>query len=195
MATSSNLPAKFTPVELRQRHGGWTPEKQAQFLEALAQCGCVKHACKRIGMSRSSAYELRARMDAGSFRAGWSAALDHGVQRIEDAAFSRAIHGVRRPVFYKGEKIGEKVYYDERLTMFMLRYRDPARYGRWRDSTQIDVPPDGIARYLWQLIDRVEQDAWDDIQGIRRPPPPPMDPPRVVDQAEIDAARKSRKQG
>jgi hypothetical protein len=184
----------FTPVPVRRRHDGWTPERQAQFLEALAQCGCVDEACARVGMGRSSAYELRARMDAESFRAGWSAALDHGIGRIEDAAFSRAINGVTRPVFYKGEKIGEKTYYDERLVMFLLRYRDPARYGRWRDRTRPAIAPDGIARQLWEYIDRTEHDAWDDLQGFpraNRPPPAAMPP--VVSEAELEAERRRQK--
>ena len=146
MATKPKI--DFTPVPVRHRHDGWTPERQSQFLEALAQCGCVDEACRRVGMGRSSAYELRARMDAESFRAGWSVALDHGVGRLEDAAFSRAINGVTRPVFYKGEQIGERTYYDERLAMFLLRYRDPARYGRWRDQTRPVITPDGVAQYL-----------------------------------------------
>ena len=184
----------FTPVPLRSRHDGWTPERQSQFLEALAECGCVDEACKRVGMGRSSAYALRARMDAGSFRAGWSAALDHGVGRLEDAAFSRAINGVTRPVFYKGEQIGERTYYDERLAMFLLRYRDPARYGGWRDQTRPVIAPDGVAQYLWHLIDRAEQDAWDDLQGLPRAKrPPPYSMPPIVNEAELEAERKRAK--
>jgi hypothetical protein len=140
VATKSKQLTPFKPVPLRARHDGWTPEKQVAFIEALAASGCVDEACQRVGMHRSSAYELRARPEAESFRAAWQAALSHAIQRLEDAAFSRALNGVARPVFYKGELIGERRYHDERLTMFLLRYRDPARYGRWRDQMRVDVP-------------------------------------------------------
>ena len=43
---------QFTPVPVRPRHDGWTPERQVAFIEALAQCGCVDEACDRVGMGR-----------------------------------------------------------------------------------------------------------------------------------------------
>ena len=176
-------PVSFEPVPVRARSAGWGPEKQAAFLEALAATACVVEACKRVGMSRSSAYDLRARVDAASFRAGWDAALDHAVQCVEDGAISRALNGVSRPVFYKGEQIGERRYFDERLTMFILRYRAPQRYGKWRDRTSIHIPEDGTAQYMWHQFGRVEQDAQDDIRGIARKVPPPVTSIRVVSEA------------
>jgi hypothetical protein len=126
--------APFTPVPRRRsRHDGWTAERQTEFIQALAECACVDEACARVGVSRSAAYAFRARADARSFRIAWEAALDAGVRRLAEAAFSRALHGVSRPVFYRGEQIGERRYYDERLAMFLLRYRDPYRYGAWND--------------------------------------------------------------
>jgi hypothetical protein len=129
-------------------------------------------------MHRSSAYELRARKNAESFRAAWDAALDHAIQLLADRAFSRAIHGISRPVFYKGELVGERLYYDERLTMFMLRCRDPPRFGRWRDRMRVDVPPDGVAQHLHELIEQVDEHAWCDENGLSRlhsfPEPPQL---------------------
>lgn len=93
-------PDDFAPVRLRRRHDGWTPEKQVAFIEALAESGCVDEACKRVGMGRASAYALRARPDAIAFRLAWEAALDHAIRALTDAAFSRALNGVSRPVFY-----------------------------------------------------------------------------------------------
>jgi hypothetical protein len=191
MATKSKQLAPFTPVPLRARHDGWTPEKQVAFIEALAASGCVDEACKRVGMHRSSAYELRARKSSESFRAAWDAALDHAVQRLADEAFSRAINGVSRPVFYKGELIGERRYFDERLTMFMLRYRDPARYGRWRDQMRVDVPPDGVARHLHELIAGVECDAECERGGGPNVPWVPA-PPQQLSEARPRFDRPSR---
>jgi hypothetical protein len=120
-------------VPVRARRDGWTPERQAGFIRALAESGCVVEACARVGMSDSSAYRLVARSDAVSFRLAWDAAMDFATRRLSSAAFSRALNGVSVPVFYQGEVVGERRYYDERLTMFLLRYRDPLRYGKWRD--------------------------------------------------------------
>ena len=46
----------------------------------------------------------------------------------------RSKNGVARPVFYKGEQVGEWRHYDERLTMFLLRFRRRHRFGPRRTS-------------------------------------------------------------
>lgn len=145
----------FTPVPVRHRDDGWTPERQIAFIDALAQSACVAEAAAHVGMSVTAAYKLRARPDAHGFRAAWQAALDHAVLRLSDAAFSRALNGVARPVFYQGEQVGERRYYDERLTMFILRYRDPARYGAWMDAMRFEPAADGPANPLAGALDAI----------------------------------------
>jgi hypothetical protein len=49
----------FTPVPVRRRADGWTPGRQAAFLEHLAARLSVTEAAGRVGMSRESAYRLR----------------------------------------------------------------------------------------------------------------------------------------
>lgn len=153
-------PFVFDHVHLRFRHDGWTPERQERFIEALAATGCVEHAARAVGKSVSSAYALKIRAEAKSFRMAWEAALEVGISRLSEAALSRAIYGVAQPVFYQGEQVGERRHYDERLTMFLLRYRDPARYGPWLDRVEsIEEKPDGapllLRRMLNQLMDRL----------------------------------------
>ena len=125
----AELPIPFDPVPARRpRRDGWTVERQEAFLKALANCGCVTHACRAVGMSRESAYNLYNRESAVAFRRGWETALDCSLRMVEDEAWSRAIRGVARPVFYQGEQVGEYRHFDERLTMFLLRFRRPHRY-------------------------------------------------------------------
>lgn len=156
----------FVPASPRERHDGWTPDKQVAFIEALAETACVTEACERVGQSPSTAYRLRRRADAYSFRAAWDAALDHAVRRLSDAAFSRALNGVTRPVFFQGEQVGERRYYDERLTMFLLRYRDPDTYGKWRDRRKPRRRPDAQAIALDRWANHVAEDAWDTQDGF-----------------------------
>jgi hypothetical protein len=40
----------------------------------------------------------------------------------------RALNGVDAPVFYHGEKVGERTVYNDRLLMFMLKNRAPERF-------------------------------------------------------------------
>ncbi len=124
------------PVPVRARADGWSPLKQVAFIEALAACGCVEEAAARLGMSARSAYKLRARPGARSFREAWEVAQDSAVERVADAMFGRAIHGVSRPVFYQGEQIGERRHYDDRLAMFILSRRALDHYGAWIDRRE-----------------------------------------------------------
>lgn len=185
-------------VPLRTRHDGWTPEKQVDFIEALAECGCVAHACQRVGMQPQSAYALRRRVDAQSFRIAWEMALDYAVQRLAEAALSRAIHGVAVPVFFQGEQIGERRHFDERLTRFILRCRDPVHYGAWIDRlVGARRHPDGAARQLSYAIHNLEGDAYADEAGEPRLQPQdrlPVSWPRVFDAEEYRMAELEREE-
>jgi hypothetical protein len=182
----------FTPVPVRPRHDGWTPEKQSAFIEALAESACVDEACRRVGMSTQSAYALRRRVDAQSFRIAWDTALDYGVRRLSDVALSRALNGVSRPVFYRGEQIGERRYFDERLTMFLLRYRDPRRYGAWLDDCAVEQHPDGPALLLSRALDRVALDAFAEEAGRFPPRHPPFPSTRILDAEDQEERRQRR---
>ncbi len=150
----------FTPARLRPRHDGWTPTRQVAFIEALAATACVEEAARHVGMSREAAYALRRHPGAYSFRQAWELALDHGISRLADAALGRALHGTATPIFYKGEQIGERRRYDEKLTMFLLRYRDPCRYGAWRDRTPHHAGGDKAQRLGRALRGVMEDAAW-----------------------------------
>ena len=120
----------FTPVpRKRKRHDGWTPERQRGFIDALARTGSVEHAAKAVNMTTVGAYQLRLAPGAESFREAWTAALDFGVQMLEDVAMQRALYGVLEPVFGKDGQIGEKRRYNDYLLMFLLRHRLTDRYG------------------------------------------------------------------
>lgn len=120
----------FTPVPRQgKRHDGWTPQRQRAFIEALADTGSVSAACKAVDMSQPGAYYLRRQPGAEDFRKAWQAALDLGVQRIEDVAMERALNGVEEPFYAYGELIGTRTRYNDRLLMFMLRNRAPERFG------------------------------------------------------------------
>jgi hypothetical protein len=119
----------FTPVpRLKDRHNGWKPEVQRAFIEALAETGSVRAACRRVGRSEHGVYQMRRHPEAGEFRAAWDAALDLGVRRIEDAAMDRALYGTEETIHYHGELVATRRRYNERLVMFILRNRAPDRF-------------------------------------------------------------------
>jgi hypothetical protein len=125
---------EFAPVPVGPRADGWTAEKQRAFIEALADSGSVPAAARAVGMGVEGAYRLRRRADAADFAAAWDAAYGMMTRRLADAAFARAIHGVRNPVFFQGELVGERIQYDERLTRFLLERHDPRGHGYLHDS-------------------------------------------------------------
>jgi hypothetical protein len=175
-----NAPS-FDPVPVRYRHDGWTPDKQLEFIQALADCGCVDEAARRVGMSRNSAYELRRRPDAQAFRLAWRAAKDVMVERLDDAAMARAINGVPVPIFHNGVEVGERRHFDERLTMFLLRYRDPVRYGRWLDRMDARQHADGPFAILSFRIRRMLRAAWRAFDATLRGEPLPEPEPEPID--------------
>lgn len=73
MPQTSSTP--FTPVPTRARHDGWTPERQRGFVDRLAAGCSPAAAAQQVGMSRQTAYALRARPGAAAFRAAWDAAV------------------------------------------------------------------------------------------------------------------------
>ena len=132
IARGGELP-DFVPVPRQyERHDGWTEDRQRRFIEALADTGSVHAACKAVNMSTVGAYHLRRQPGAESFRAAWQAAIDLGVQRIEDVAMDRALNGVDVPVYSYGKLVGTRTTYNDRLLMFMLRNRAPERFAEGR---------------------------------------------------------------
>ena len=181
-------------VPVRPRHDGWSPEKQSDFIEALAESGCVQHACQRVGMQPQSAYALRRRVDAQHFRIAWDLALDYAVQRLAEAALSRAIHGVAVPVFFQGEQIGERRYFDERLTRFILGRRDPVRYGAWIDrAVEARQHPDGPALRLSRGLSNLDEANYAAEAGVE-PIRLAIDWPRMVDAEDERAADLARQE-
>jgi len=141
--TAPKLPIEFTPVPVRPRRDGWTVERQIAFIEKLAGGSTISAACKSVGMSRESARKLRRHPWAGDFRDAWDAASDCRYDELEEAALERSKNGVPRPIFYKGEQVGEWRHFDERLTMFLLRFRRRHRFGPEADGLPrppADVP-------------------------------------------------------
>ena len=182
----------FVPVPVRPRHDGWTPGRQVAFINALAATANVDEACRTAGMSQQSAYRLRSRADAVSFRQAWAIAIDHGVGRLADKAMARAMDGVVVPIFYRGEQVGEKRVFNERLTTFLLRAHDPIRYGAWRDRVPgYEQPADAPARLFGEAVRRVAQDALAEEAGTPLPVREPLLQMRFALEGEEGDARSA----
>jgi hypothetical protein len=77
------MSANDSPHPPKIRRDGWTAERQLRFLDALVRTRSVTDAAESAGMSRESAYHLRARRDGALFAALWDRALEFQVSAAE----------------------------------------------------------------------------------------------------------------
>ena len=68
----------------KPRRDGWTPARRSAFFDALGAGLDVRRACARVGLSRRSAYNLRARDPA--FARAWAGA-QAGAHADDERAF------------------------------------------------------------------------------------------------------------
>lgn len=146
------------------RHDGWTPARQATFLRELASSHSVAEAARAAGMSRQSAYALRARLRGEPFDLAWYAALRCRIDMLAEAAVDRALNGVEVPHFYKGEVVGTSRKFDERLTVALLAMRDSFRAPRASVPAMSDPAAQYGAHDFRRLAERVERGpaTWDE---------------------------------
>lgn len=157
--SGTRLPARI--ADARDDSPTWTPERQATFLAHLAATHNVARAARCVGMSRQSAYRLRARLHGEPFDRAWAAAFQCHFDVLAEAAMDRALNGVEVPHYHKGELIGTSRRYDERLTLGLLAMRDSF----WRAAPPFTSGANGFARNdLAGLIDRVAKGPplWND---------------------------------
>jgi hypothetical protein len=116
----------------------WSEEREATFLETLGMTCSVANAIRASGLSSASIYRRRAASD--TFRAGWAAAVREGYVRLETEMLRRAIHGVRKPRFYAGKKVGSVREYADRGALALLgQYRAMGHGGAPPTSPQAEA--------------------------------------------------------
>jgi len=108
----------------RERHDGWTPAKQRQFLQMLAEGHTITNSCAALGMSTSSAYALRRSVAGAAFALGWQAALLLAREHLADRLLERAMHGSVDTITRPDGSTVTRQRHDNRLAMHMLTRLD-----------------------------------------------------------------------
>jgi hypothetical protein len=116
-------------VETKHRH--W----RHVFLDALAAHGIVTLAAQAAGIERATAYFLR--QQDPTFAEEWKAALDLGVDMLEDVAKKRAYEG------------------SDTLLIFLLKAHRPERYREVTKSVQVNVTPEQVEQMSDDELDRL----------------------------------------
>ncbi len=144
------------------RKNGWSAARQVEFINHLAEHGSVRAACRAMGVGEHQIYKIRRHPQAAEFRAAWEAALDIGIQRIEDVAMDRALHGVEEPVYSGGEIVGTRRKYNDRLLMFLLRNRAPERFAHGlTGSGPHPSRPDAITKMKKRRLKKKWRAKWE----------------------------------
>jgi len=107
---------------------------QERFLGAYSECASIVRASRCAQINRTTHY-VWMREDP-TYPARFKDAQERAASNLRDEAVRRAVHGIRKPVLYKGKpvrvngKILYQVEYSARLLIRLMEICDPQRYGR-----------------------------------------------------------------
>jgi hypothetical protein len=132
------------------------PKQINTFLHHLGRTGSITFAAARAGLPRRPLYKRRAADEV--FAARWDEALQLGIERLQDDAMRRALHGTERAVFRNGQRVGSVQQYDNRLLQFLLKAHRPEVYSERGKSAPPPLPFD-LAQRLAAAAPRA--DAYD----------------------------------
>ena len=119
----------FAPyLHAAPRRNSITPERQREFIAALAATGIVTQAARQIGASLEALYRLRHQPGAEGFAAAWEAAIDRGIARLEDCALELALQGEELPIVSAGKLLGTYRKHNFGHIRFVLMQRRAARW-------------------------------------------------------------------
>ncbi len=99
--------------------------RQRAFLEAYRLYGTVLQACHIARVARSEHYRWLKRP---RYAKRFHEAEEQAIEQLESEARRRALIGVERQVFYKGQVVGTQVEYSDRLLEFKLKAKRPTVY-------------------------------------------------------------------
>jgi hypothetical protein len=98
-----------------------TKRLQELFIAELRKHANVSRASAVISRTRGAMYWLKERRP--EFAAVWDEAVESFTDGVESELLRRAVAGVKKPVYYKGEIVGEINEYSDRLLEFWLERR------------------------------------------------------------------------
>lgn len=125
--------------------------RTAQVLSSLiaelsSNCGDMFEACRACAVS--PIFVSQWRKDDKDVDAQLGEAGRVGALRLESAAVRRAVHGVEKAVYFKGEVCGTETVYSDGLLQTLLKAKLPQAYGAdaantntFNGPTQINIMP------------------------------------------------------
>lgn len=127
------------PPRFSQMRGAlFTPARADAFIEAIATGSEDKEAAEFAGVTLNAVRERSSRDSA--FRAAYAEARKNRIEVYRSEARRRAVDGVLEPVWYRGEQVGVRRVYSDRLMEMLLRAEDPDTFGDRQVVTVLAAP-------------------------------------------------------
>lgn len=135
-------------------------DQKIAFCDYLKKTCNVSRAAELAGVSNTSVYA--ARKSDPDFAAAWEEALDYGVDMLELEAQRRAFHGTLKPVFYKGDIVGQITEYSDPLAMFLLKAHRPEKYRersevKTENTTRLVLTPEQRVARLASILEQAKR--------------------------------------
>ena len=115
-----------TRVSAKDAASSKTATRKARFLEAFMRDATVFHAARAASIDRGTHYAWL--KNDPEYARAFSDAEEEAVQNLEAEARRRAVEGVDKPVFYRGQAIGKIRDYSDLLLIFLLKAKRPELY-------------------------------------------------------------------
>lgn len=121
-------------------------KKKNDFLNALLKTGLRNKAAEMAGVTRQAHY-LWLKTD-GEYAMQYEKVRTMLTDNLEDAAYERAVNGIERKIYFKGEEIGTQTEYSDTLLALLLKANMPEKY---KDKTETTVNvDDGSGTISWE---------------------------------------------
>jgi len=104
----------------------------SQLLDEIEDTGTIWSSCKRTGVPASS--YLHARTVCKRLAKLHDNALVSYAEKLRATLHDRAVVGVEKGIYYKGQRVGTEMIYSDRLLELQLKRHDPA----YRDKVDHD---------------------------------------------------------
>lgn len=99
---------------------------QEDFLAQIEVTGNVTIACKKAKVPRKTIYNWLG--NDADFKVLYEVSVIIGIELLEDEAQRRALHGVKKPIYQGGKKVGYVQEYSDTLLIFLLKGKKPEVY-------------------------------------------------------------------
>jgi len=110
--------------------------RQAAYLAAYSILGAVSYSAKCAGVNPQTIYNWE---KDDVFMEYYKKAEQAHTEYLEMEAQRRAVMGVEEDVFYQGEVVGQKTNYSDSLLKFLLKGKQPQKYG---NTSKVEIKGD-----------------------------------------------------